>query len=50
MEIDRLRETACNPAFASGPYAPQPHPTEVKKPFMSGPDAPLAQGPDAFNP
>jgi len=50
MEIDRLRETASNPAFHDGPYAPQPNPVEAKRPFLTGPDAPLASGPDAFNP
>jgi len=50
MEIDWLWETASNPAFHHGPYAPLPHPTEAKKPFLTGPDAPLASGPEAFNP
>jgi len=47
MEIDRLRETACNPAFSGGPYAPQPHPTDAKKQFMD-PSAPTADPPESF--
>lgn len=33
MEIDRLWDTAQNPSFAAGPYAPQPHPTDARRPF-----------------
>lgn len=41
-EIDRLRKTALDPAYNHGPYSDQPKPTEVGRPFSSGPEAPLA--------
>jgi centrosomal protein CEP104 len=41
-EIDRLRKTALDPAYNNGPYSDQPKPTEVSRPFSSGPEAPLA--------
>lgn len=41
-EIDRLRKTALDPAYNNGPYSDQPKPTEVGRPFSSGPEAPLA--------
>lgn len=41
-EIDRLRKTALDPAYNHGPYSDQPRPTEERRPFSGGPDAPLA--------
>ena len=43
VEIDRLRQTALDPAYNNGPYSNQQKPTEEKRPFSGGPDAPYAE-------
>jgi centrosomal protein CEP104 len=41
-EIDRLRQSALDPSYNQGPYSDQPKPSEAKRPFSGGPDAPMA--------